>query len=117
MFVPHVRSKTITDVALPVDNACSHNELCDLIGQVHVIPLPRNVTAVHQPMDMGVTSVFKRMYRKQMLRELVRDIKTKALRRATSKGRAGSMIGLAEGYDPHILDVTKLIKKAWDSVS
>lgn len=66
------------------------------------------------PWKMEVIYVFKSMDRNKMLRELVRDVETIAERRAASKGRAGSMNGLAEGYAPHMLDVTKLIKKVWD---
>lgn len=61
VFLPHVRKVTSKPVALVVGNASSHNELKDFRGQVSVIPLPPNVAALHQPMDMGVIYVFKRL--------------------------------------------------------
>ncbi len=49
-----------------------------------------------------------------MIRELVRDIESRAERRALSQGRADGMNGLTEGYDPHILDVANLAKLSWE---
>ncbi len=45
-----------------------------------------------------------------MVRELVRDVESRAERRALNQGRTGVMNGLAEGYDPHMLDVANLAK-------
>lgn len=94
MLLPLVRSVTSNPVALLVENAISHNELRDLRGQVTFIPLPVNVTSMHQPIDMGVIYVFKRMYRKMMLRELVRDIDTRAV-----KASCGLMRNSSRGED------------------
>ena len=66
VFLPHVRSVTSRPVALLVENASSHSELCDMRGQVTIIPLPHNVTSMHQKMDMSVIFVFKRLYCKAM---------------------------------------------------
>lgn len=104
-------------VAILVDNASSHCELCDVREQVRVIPLPSKVTAVQQTMDVGNIFVFKKMYRKLLLRELVRDIETRQQRRETRKGHADGMKGSYDGYAPHMLDVTKIVKRAWEIVS
>lgn len=117
VFLPHVRKVTSKPVALVVDNASSHNELKDMRGQVSVIDLPPNVTALHQPMDMGVIYAFKRLYRRAMLRELVRDIESRSERREANHKNPGGMNGIAEGYEPHMLDVTRLVKQSWESVS
>lgn len=54
VFLPHIRSVTSNPVALLVDNAGSHKDLADLRGQATIIPLPKNITSVHQPMDIGI---------------------------------------------------------------
>ncbi len=51
-FVPHILSCTSNKVALLVDNASSNSNLYDIREQVVVIPLPPNVSSVHQPVDM-----------------------------------------------------------------
>lgn len=68
VFPTHIRRTTFNLVALLLENASSHNELRDLLGLITVILLPDNVTKVHQPMNAVVIFVFKRMYRKLMLR-------------------------------------------------
>ncbi len=46
-------------MAVLVDNANLHSNLYDILEQVVVIPLPPNVTSVHQPMDMVVISTME----------------------------------------------------------
>lgn len=75
-----------------------------------MIPLPPNVTAFNQPLDMSVIFVFKRHLRKLMLRELVKDIETLQEPRKTNKGQDVGMNGLEEGCVPHMLDVNRLVK-------
>lgn len=107
--LPHLQK-----VALLTDNAGSDSGLQEVREQVSIIPLPPSVTSVHQPMYMGVISQWKQIYRRHMIRELVRDIESRAERRALSQGRADGMNGLTEGYDPHILDVANLAKLSWE---
>ncbi len=95
-------------MALLVDNASSHSNLYEIREQVVVIPLPRNVTSVHQPMDMVVISTWKQTYRRFLVQELVRDIESRAERRAFYQGRTYGMNGMAQGYDPHMLDAANL---------
>ncbi len=82
VFLPYIRSCTSEKVALLVDNASSHFNLYDIREQVVVIPLPPNVTSVHQPMDMVVISTWKQTYMRFLVQELVRDIESRAERRA-----------------------------------
>ncbi len=65
-------------MALLVDNARAHSNLYDIREQVVVIPLPPNVTSLHQPMDMIVISTWKQTYRRFSGQELVRDKESRA---------------------------------------
>eukprot|EP00171_Calliarthron_tuberculosum_P005173 IDg5173t1 len=117
VFLPFVQKKTTKKVALLVDNASSHSNLSNSQEQVSIIALPPNVTAVHQPMDLGIIAAWKKRYRREMLREIVKDIETRTARRELNKKNPGGMNGLAQGYAPHILDVANLAKHSWDGVS
>ena len=86
-FVPqvreHLRSKGLPEKAiLLLDNAPSHpNEavLQSADGKIITRYLPPNVTALIQPMDQGVISAMKRLYRGRLLQKLVEegnDLKT-----------------------------------------
>lgn len=106
VFLPHVRAQTNKKLALIVDNASSHGkDLVDHRGQVDIVPLPPNVASVHQPVDMGIIAVWKKGYRKRMLRGIILNFATRAERRERAKDFRDGMKGLDEGYDPHMLDV------------
>ncbi len=47
----------------------------------------------------------------------MRDTESRAERRAFDQGRTYGMNGMAEGYDPHMLDAANLAKLSWDNVS
>ncbi len=51
------------------------------------------------------------------MQELVRDIESRAERRAFYEGPTYGMNGMAQGYDPHMLDAANLAKLSWDKVS
>ncbi len=51
------------------------------------------------------------------MQELVRDIESRAERRAFYQGHTFGMNGMAQGYDPHMLDAANLEKLSWDNVS
>ncbi len=105
VFLPPICSCTSEKVALLVDNASSHSNLYDIREQVVVIPLPPNVTFVHKPMDR------RQAYRRFLVQELVRYIESHAERRAFYQGRTYGMNGMAQGYDPHMLDAANLAAK------
>lgn len=90
VFHLHVFKATSKPVALIVDNASSRNEFKYMRGQVSVLPVLPNVTALHQPMYMGFIYVFTCLYLKAMLRELVRDIETRAERREANRNNPGA---------------------------
>ncbi len=48
---------------------------------------------------------------------LERDIESRAERRAFYQGPTYGMNGMAQGYDPHMLDAANLAKQSWDNVS
>ncbi len=106
-----MRSCISEKVALLVDNASSHSNLYEIRVQVVVIPLPPNVTYVHQPMDIVVISTWKQTYRRFFVQELVRDIESSAERRASRAHIRKN--GVAQGYDPHMLDAANLAKMSW----
>ncbi len=72
-FVPFVRSHTFSDVALLVDNVSSHLGLKVPLC-VQIISLPFYITAVDQLMDMGVIRAWKSIYRRLMLRKILKEI-------------------------------------------
>ncbi len=90
-------------MALLVDKASSHSNVYDILEQVVVIPLPPNITSVHQPMDVIVISTWKQTYRLFLVQELVRDIESRAERCAFYQRSTYEMNGMAQGYDPHML--------------
>ncbi len=47
---------------------------------------------------------------------LVRDIESRAERRSFYQGRTYGMNGMAQGYDPHMLDAANLAKLSWHNV-
>ncbi len=47
---------------------------------------------------------------------MVRDIESRAERRAFYQGRSYGMNGMAQGYDPNMLDAANLAKLSWDNV-
>ncbi len=48
---------------------------------------------------------------------VVRDIESRAERRAFYQERTYGINGMAQGYDPHMLDAANLAKLSWDNVS
>ncbi len=61
-------------------------------------------------MDMVVISTWKQTYRRFLVQQLVRDIESRAERRAFYQERTYGMNGMAQRYDPHMLDAANLAK-------
>ena len=114
VFLPFVRSRTDQKVALLVDYVSLHGDLKDGRGQVEVIPLPPNITTIHQPMDMGIKQKWKREYRLRMLAAITSDVVSRQKRRLLNEANPLGTNGIAEGFEPHLLDVMRLGKDAWD---
>lgn len=118
VFLPHVRKTTSRPVALVMDNCGPHGaDISDSRGQVAIYPLPPNCTALHQPMDLGVIAAWKAHYRRNLLVEMMEDIENQQARRDQNRKRPAGMKGLADGYDAHMLDVSRLCQKSWSEVT
>ena len=73
IFLPAVRKFTKEPVALLMDNCSGHDPtLTDPTGQVEIIFLPPNCTSVYQPLDQGIISTLKTIYKREMLSEFVK---------------------------------------------
>jgi len=65
VFVPAVRARTSLPVALVVDNCGAHSKLEH--AEVTTIPLPPNVTSIHEPLNAGIIAALERRYRRRLL--------------------------------------------------
>lgn len=86
-----------------VDNAPSH-KISKNFSNVHLEFLPPNLTSVIQPMDQGIISQIKRLYRKDLLRRLIADIEfTNQVTEAVKK--------------IDVLDAMRWLEAAWKQAS
>uniref|UniRef100_A0A8C4QMW9 DDE-1 domain-containing protein n=1 Tax=Eptatretus burgeri TaxID=7764 RepID=A0A8C4QMW9_EPTBU len=75
-FIPHVkeflRSKNLAEKAvLVLDKATAHSDsMVDYDKNFKVIFLPPNLTALMQPMDLGIITDFKRLYTRRIFHRL-----------------------------------------------
>jgi len=81
-----------------MDNCGPHGaKILDPLGQVQMLPLPPNCTAVHQPMDQGIIQAVKRKYRYKLLSKVFETIEHHdELQQISSRMLAGTT-GLNEG--------------------
>ena len=109
-FVPFVRAK-LSDMGLEekailfLDNCSAHPEAEDLIsnnGKITARFFRPNVTALIQPMDQGVLESMKRVYRKNLLRDLISKTSNEMIPFLT---------------EINMLDVINRISIAWDQVA
>ncbi|PXF48393.1 Jerky protein-like [Gracilariopsis chorda] len=118
VFMPYVRRYTSKKVALVMDNCGPHaTDVLDVSGQVTIFTLPPNCTSLFQPMDMGVIATLKAKYKSKLLRKILSTVEDNKELRQAAKNMRPSMKGLDEGHDPHMLEVTELLRSAWESVS
>nr|CAH0104180.1 unnamed protein product [Daphnia galeata] len=117
IFLPVVRSFTTEPVVLLMDNCSGHDmALTDPEGQVEVILFPPNCTSVYQPLDQGIISALKTLYKREMLAEFVEAYgKYEELQRLASEAKKGRK-GLKVGCSANFLDVGRIVKKCWDSL-
>lgn len=95
-------------MALVLDNCCADDsDMADLRGQVSIIPLPPNCTALHQPIDLGIIAEFKLGYKKYLLTGILFNFETREEHRAAATKLPRGMQGLIDGYDPDVLDACK----------
>ncbi|EFX67751.1 hypothetical protein DAPPUDRAFT_63746, partial [Daphnia pulex] len=68
IFLPAIRKHTKEPVALLMDNCSGHDPSCaDPTGQVEIIFFPPNCTSVFQPLDQGIITTLKTLYKREML--------------------------------------------------
>lgn len=103
-----------------MDGCASHSD--DLVGpkgQVTVMTYPPNYTSKHQPMDMDIISVTKRLYRLKLLRihvsttAHVRDLREQA----KEQKMVASMAGFAKGHSFNPRDAAEILRDAWNDIS
>ena len=128
IFLPFVRRMYPGQkILLLMDHCGSHNQedlFFDSFGQVDVDFLPKNTTALYQPMDAGIIACMKCNYRYGLLHETLKWVSIdmgddnalfdKIQRRPLPK--AGYR-GIEDGYPANILEAMQLLKTAWDAVS
>ncbi|CAB1106348.1 unnamed protein product [Ectocarpus sp. CCAP 1310/34] len=105
VFVPFVKGKTSTKVALLWDKGPGH-KIKSNDPQIVVIFLPPNVPSVYQPMGMGILLVLKRQYKTEMvarLADLIEDWDTVRARQLQRGCR-----GLSDAGQVTMLDVTEI---------
>lgn len=101
-----------------MDNCGPHgSDVNDSRGQVTIFSLLPNCTSIHQLMDLEVISKRKTIYCRNLLAELIGDIENQDARREEHKKKSADMKIIAEGYDPHMHDVTRVCEKSWDDVT
>ena len=106
----HVRRKTNKNVALVRDNCGPYpSDVGDLNGPVHIYLMPPKCKALHQPMDMGIISAWKRKYKSLILTEIVRKLENLTELRAQAHQPRAEMRGMSHGCDPNILDMAEMV--------
>lgn len=117
-FVPsvkkHLRNSNFEEKALLVlDNASAHRpdqELASHDGNIQVMFLPPNCTALIQPMDQNVIQNVKVTYRKRLLQEVLLQEDENIARCLKNVSLKDAVFALAESWKQV---PEKLVKKSW----
>ena len=122
----NVRSKPgkeDTQAIVILDGCSAHNSIQEYLnenglGWIHVITLPANVTSHYQPMDQGVISWVKKMYKYGLITSLLEiyddPLKMEA---AIQSRRNGGYNGIDQGAKPHVRDAMTRLCDCWDNIS
>lgn len=68
-------------------------------------------------MNKWIISTWKRNYRSIRLKNPLLDIETHSQRKEWNKGLNSGLKGISEVYDPHLLDVSKIVKESGNKAS
>lgn len=101
---------------LILDNAPCHpdlDELNSVHGNFEVVYLPRNVTPVIQPMEQGLISMTKKLYKKNLLRSLLHNDKKQSIEYFSHLNFQEALILLSKSWNG--VDFSSL-QKAWKSL-
>jgi len=101
---------------LIVDNAPAHLDL-KFPDDIVLMLLPPNVTCVHQPMDQGIISAFKRIYKTAILDTVDSLLPNWKQIREDGAKKPDGYRGLKDGYAVNMLDALELISTSWKQVS
>lgn len=101
-----------------MDNCGPHGSyFADPREQIKTSALPPNCTATHQPMQMGITSKWKQLYRSRLLETILNNMESRTERKGAKKGLESGTKRTNEGHDPHLLDAANMVNKSGDNVS
>lgn len=98
------------------DNAPAHLDL-KFPDDIVLMLLPPNVTCVHQPMDQGIISAFKRIYKTAILDTVDSLLPNWKQIREDGAKKPDGYRGLKDGYAVNMLDALELISTSWKQVS
>lgn len=93
------------------------SDLSDPKEEINISTLATNCSATHQPMEMGIISTWKQLYRSTLLRTILINMETWSERKEANKGLKEAIIVMHEGFDPHLQDVANMVKERWDNLS
>lgn len=93
-----------------MDNCGPHGaELNEPKEQMTIPTLTQNCTSLHQTIDMGIISTWKLKYRSPLIRAIATNFESAQQRRDDSAALMRGMFILAEGRNPHLLNVAKMV--------
>ena len=120
VFCVEVRKRTQHPVLLILDNASSHKEPIVNNGVV-VIFFPPNVTSWKQPCDQGIIAALKKVYKYNLLREVINYHDDTAEEKERLQLQAGRLrrgaAGLKYGKPAHLLDAATIVVNSWNAIS
>ena len=100
-----------------MDNCGPHGaDISDPMQQVKMIMLPPNCTAIHQPMDQGISTAINRSYHYKLLCKVLENIDNHAQLHQASQQMLPGIAGLNEGREAHLLDVMKILNQVWNDM-
>lgn len=85
--------------------------------QIVIFTMPPNCSSIHQPMNVGVFSTRKILYKSHMLQNIVRELWSRQKRRLKNAPSPADMKGISEGFELHLLDNTVSVKHTWNLVT
>lgn len=86
-------------ILLVIDNCAAHPTINNL-GNIKIVFLPSNITAVLQPMNQGIIKCLKQNFRKMLVLQLIDNVK---------KGK--------KKFNTNFLEAIRLINRSWNIVS
>lgn len=118
IFLPCVRTNTTDPVILLVDLSITNGfEPQDIQGQVRIAHFPRNSATIHQPVERGIITAWKALYKHCLLKDVAQEVETRNNRRLHAENLLPELRGLTEGYEPNLLEVSELIHTTWNELS